>query len=292
MGHIFIPGKLTVEYFKGKHKRYFHPVRFFIVTALFLIAAMGLLLKEGAFAFNVQKKALQQVRGEKFMADVESISKQTLDKFPDNIALKPAFDTLYKNLKDKTTTNIDSVNMNSFVMVGAFDNLDFKISNKDFLNLSAEELLGKYKVDGVINRLVFKQKIKLFKDEKNFGPFVLGNSLWIILLMMPVLALVLKIVYTRHDYYYVEHLVFSFHTHAFAFILFAIIGFIIHLYGLVWTIAIGFGIMTIYLYNALLKVYRQGKFKTFLKLLLANAIYFFLFLFFFVFGMLTSMVIF
>jgi len=38
---IFIPGKLTNEWFKGRHKPYFHPVRLFIVTALLLIAALS-----------------------------------------------------------------------------------------------------------------------------------------------------------------------------------------------------------------------------------------------------------
>ena len=115
--------------------------------------------------------------------------------------------------------------MNHEILTGAFDNLNFKVSNEDYLNLSASELVDKYKVEGYLERFVFRQKIKFFKDSDNFGSFVLGNSLWIILLMMPFLALLLKILYIRHDYYYVEHLVFSFHTHSFTFLLFALIGF-------------------------------------------------------------------
>lgn len=292
MGHVFIPGKLTVEYFQGRHKRYFHPVRFFIVTALLLIGAMGLLLTEGAFAFHVHKRALQQVQSENFIENMEGVAQSTLDKFPDNASLKPAFDTLYKDLKAKTIDLRDSIDMDNFVMTGAFEELQINISNKDFLNLNTEELLAKYKIEGTINRLVFKQKIKLFKDEKSFGPFVLGNSLWIVLLMMPFLALILKILYTRHGYYYVEHLVFSFHTHAFAFLLFAIIGLLIHLGVPVWIVAIGFFCMAIYLYVALLRVYGQGKLKTLAKQLIIHVSYFFLFMFFFVFGLVSSMAIF
>ncbi len=292
MRHVFVPGKLTVEYFKGRHKRYFHPVRFFIVTAFLLIASMGLLMTEDAFAFHVHSRALKQVRSENVMKYIESAAQKTLEKFPDNTSLEPAFDSLYQNLEGKFMTLSDSVDMDNFVMSGAFDRLNFKISNRDFLERSVDELLEKYEVDGTITRLVFKQKLKLFKDEDNFGPFVLGNFLWVILLMMPFLAFILKVLYLRNDYYYVEHLVFSFHTHAFAFLLFAITGFIIHLSGILWVIPIGLFIMFIYLYNALLRVYGQGKFKTFLKQLVVNGVYFFLFVFSLAFGLVCSLALF
>jgi len=35
---LFIPGKLTIEYFKGRHQTYFHPLRLFIVLAVIFIA--------------------------------------------------------------------------------------------------------------------------------------------------------------------------------------------------------------------------------------------------------------
>ena len=292
IGHILVPGKLTVEYFKGKHKRYFHPVRFFIVSALLLIAVLSYQLTGDMNIANIHKKVEKQVREEKFLADMDIVAQQTLEKFPNKTSLKPAFDTLYQNLKGKDLSKKDSIYMRDYITFDIIDNLDFKISNKDFISLSPEELVDKYKVESNLDRFVFQQKIKLFKDKGNFTPFVLGNSLWIILLMMPFLAFILKILYIRHDYYYVEHLVFSFHTHAFAFLLFAIIGFIILTDAPIWLIAIGFLILFFYLYKALRKVYGQGRFKTFVKLLFVNSVYLFLLIFFLALGLLTSMAIF
>ena len=292
LGHIFIPGKLTVEYFKGRHKRYFHPVRFFITTALLAIAAFGYQLSSKVNMSDIYNKAENQVRNRVVLADVDSVLQQTLVKYPRRNSWKPAYDTLYLNLKSKFHNGTDSVDMRRSIMINGIDNFGLKISNKDLVNLNPDELVEKYKVEGFYKRYIFRQKIKLFKDKGSFEPFVLGNSLWIILLMMPFLAFILKILYIRQGYYYVEHLVFSFHTHAFAFLLFALIKIMIHLNIPEWVIAIGFGTMFLYLYLALLNVYRQGKVITLIKLLVVNITYFFLFVFFLAFGLIVSMAMF
>lgn len=293
IGDVLVPGKLTVEYFKGKHKRYFHPVRFFIVSALFLIAAIGYQLTEQELNIgNIHSNAEKQVRKAEYLGKVNIAAQRTLEKFPNSVNLKPAFDTLYQSLQGEETNNRDSIDMNKVIITKGFDNLDFRISNEDFLNLSPNELVEKYKVKKRFERFLFKQKIKLIKDKSNFAPFVLGNTLWIILLLMPFLAFILKILYIRHDYYYVEHLVFSFHTHAFAFLLFAGIGFSILIGAPTWIIPIGLSVLFLYLYKALRKVYGQSRFKTFVKLLITNGVYFFLFVFFLAFGLVASMALF
>jgi len=293
MRDIFRPGKLTNEWFKGRHKPYFHPVRLFIVSALLLIAAIGLQMTEDTMSFaNVHNRAEKSTYKKWFLADMDSLSRQTLEKFPDQASLKPAFDTLYKTMIGKDSLRKDSVRMDDFVVIGGIDNIDQRVSNEDFINLSPEELLEKYKVEGFLKRLLFKQKLKLFKDKGNFAPFLLGNSLWIVLLMMPFLALILKLLYIRHDYYYVEHLIFSFHTHSFAFILFAIISLIVVPTDIGWLIGIGFLILFFYLYKSLRKVYGQNRWKTLLKLIFVNSVYLFMAFGFLILGLLASMALF
>lgn len=293
IGHSFIPGKLTVEYFNGKHKRYFHPVRFFIVTALLLIAAIGLRTTEIDMSFGDYGERSEKLVSKKmFLGDMQTAADETLGKFPNQDSLKSAFDTLYQSLAGTNLNKQDSLDLSRAIIAGGIDNIQFKISAEDFVNLSTPEIIDKYRVEGRIDRLILKQKLKLMKDKGSFGPFVLGNSLWMILLMMPVLALILKLLYIRHNYYYVEHLVFSFHTHAFTFLLLIIMVLISNLDPPTWTIAIGLGTLFIYLYLALRKVYNQGWLKSLVKLLATNFVYFFLFLFFFAFGLLTSIAIF
>ncbi len=38
---LFIPGKLTLEYFSGKHRKYVHPLRLLLVTSVLFILAMS-----------------------------------------------------------------------------------------------------------------------------------------------------------------------------------------------------------------------------------------------------------
>jgi hypothetical protein len=39
--HLFKPGKLTLEYFSGKHRQYVHPLRLLIVSSVLVIIAMS-----------------------------------------------------------------------------------------------------------------------------------------------------------------------------------------------------------------------------------------------------------
>jgi len=291
MGHIFIPGKLTAEYFKGKHKRYFHPVRLFIVSALILIAAVGSQLSDMSM-HNVHEQTENYVRKESFLLTMKEMTKKTLEKFPGNSSLRPAFDSLYQDLKEQELIGRDSVDMNKAIVTDGLDNINIKISNEDFLNYTPDELADKYNIEGYRDRFLFKQKVKLLKEEGSFVPFVLGNSLWIVLLMMPFLALILKLLYIRKDYYYVEHLVFSFHTHAFAFLLLALVNFLAKFYQHTLIAGLAILVLFLYLYMAIYRVYGQSKFITLIKLLLINISYLFLFFFFFIFGLLASMAIF
>jgi len=287
MRHIFVPGKLTVEYFKGRHKRYFHPVRFFIVSALFLITAIGYQITDDIMFAHVHLTVEKQVLKQKFLTDVESATHYTLGQFSDSTALKPAFDTLYNQLAGKGIK--DSVNLVQMINISNADEYDLRVSKNDLVNLSPKQIVDKYGIENGLERFMLQQKIKLIKDKGSFAPFVLGNFLWVILLLMPFLALILKIFYIGHDLFYVEHLVFSFHVHSFAFLLFAIVGFVILLGGPGWLIPIGFLLMFLYLYKALRNVYGQGGLMTFVKLWILNFIYLLLFAFFLMFGLLASM---
>lgn len=91
----------------------------------------------------------------------------------------------------------------------------------------------------------------------------------VLFLMLPVFALLLKVIYVRRGWYYSEHLVFGLHTHAFAFLVFSVIA------GLAafgtdqpWT-AVGaialYVAIPIYFLIAQRRVYQQGWMKTVFK---------------------------
>jgi hypothetical protein len=80
-------------------------------------------------------------------------------------------------------------------------------------------------------------------------------------LMLPIFALMLKLLYIRRDRYYAEHFVFALHTHAFFFVMFLLI--LISPWGrLDMLLALW---MMVYVWLAMKRVYRQGWFRTTVK---------------------------
>jgi hypothetical protein len=87
--------------------------------------------------------------------------------------------------------------------------------------------------------------------------------------LLPAFALMLKLLYVRSGRYYVEHLVFALHAHAFVYILFSVM--LLARTG--WVLAVlGFW-MPIYLWWAMRTVYAQGWLKTSFKFALLGSSY-------------------
>lgn len=105
----------------------------------------------------------------------------------------------------------------------------------------------------------------------------IGQLPTVMFLLLPVFALLLKVVYLRRDWYYSEHLVFALHTHAFAFLVFTFIAVLMGFSGgAAWAGITGqvlvFGI-PIYFFVAQKRVYGQSWLKTGAKALLLGWLY-------------------
>ena len=98
-----------------------------------------------------------------------------------------------------------------------------------------------------------------------------------IFLMLPVFALLLKVIFVRRDWYYTEHLVFGLHTHAFTFVILSIIALVVELSdGAKWTNIVQaiLAIVTLcYFFVAMKRVYKQGAIKTFAKFVFLGMAY-------------------
>ncbi|MGB5626276.1 MAG: hypothetical protein WBM61_11120, partial [Woeseiaceae bacterium] len=93
-----------------------------------------------------------------------------------------------------------------------------------------------------------------------------------LIVLLPLMALVLKIFYPLSRRYFVEHLLFVIHYHAFFFlililqILFARFAALIHIPGLGQLLAVAATFyIPVYLYMAMRRVYGQGRILTFIK---------------------------
>ena len=108
---------------------------------------------------------------------------------------------------------------------------------------------------------------------------IIQNLAPMVLCCIPLFALVLKILYVFKRRYYVEHLIFALHTHAFVFLSTLIIiglGFLLALKSTALTAVastfLGFAVL-IQLLFAIRRVYRQNWFATLFKFALGSLIY-------------------
>ena len=132
------------------------------------------------------------------------------------------------------------------------------------------------KRDGRIERY-FKIKFITLKQQrgwdektiwKSFGESLQANIPKMIFFLLPVFALILKLLYIRRDFYYPEHLVFTVFFYDFLFLA-GILGMLFSLVSwLEWINFFVFLYINFYLYKAMRRVYGQSRFKTVVKFFL------------------------
>lgn len=268
---IFIPARLTKQFFKGKRQSYVHPVRVLLASTLIMIFALnhtfdGAVIDGPAELYDNLKKTEWN---RKKAVELDSIKNNIALEFGEDKNVTAALDSLVirSHFDDlgEDTIRISKENVN-------FLHEDIAFAKKDFFNLTSREIVDKYKVKGIVQRTVWQQSIRVIKRGDQLLGFFLGNILWVVVLMMPLLALTLRLLYVWRDFYYVEHLVFSMHTHSFAFALLTAFLFVQN-YLPETSIGFIFPIIGIYLPIAMKKFYQQSKRKTILKFILINFTY-------------------
>ncbi len=304
IGALFIPGKLTIEYFKGRHNSYFRPVRIFFVMAIIHFAiisfsgfdGLNFNFSEDGAPFDIKKDSYHAV----FLEEMDTTRQRILKKFNDDTTVDRALDSLATALKGSREDSIE-IGYLDFQRDFAIKGKDLTIAKKDMFELSNDELCNKYEVHGFMERLIVRQGIKLLADNASFSRYLVGQLIWMVILMMPALALVLKLLYIRRKRYFVEHLVFSFHYHAFAFLIFSIAFLAID--WMAWQdqgkkselsqpAFIALALTLIYLFIAMKRVYQQRFFKTFFKYSFLNFSYLIIFVVFLVGTVIASALLF
>ncbi len=158
--------------------------------------------------------------------------------------------------------------------------------------MDGKKLVEKYEIKGFWNQLLVKQGIHFAHDQTGYVRQLMNNIPLMLLAMMPFLALFMKLLYVRENWFYVEHFVLNFHHHAFAFLLMTIL-FILPKNGpleiLFFPVIIA---ILIFLYLTMKRYYGQGYGKTFLKFVAFNVFYLFSFLIVLLITLIISLLLF
>ncbi len=233
---IFLkPGRLAKDYTEGKRERYFHPARMYVFISFVYFLFLSVLPDPG-------------------------------DK-----------DTDASAAKDSTTTNF-----NSNIKGWDFDRDSTKYKTFEAYD-SAQKALPADKRDNTI-KYFFKKRMAEIRRKydgtgkdfnADFSENFVGNTPRIFFILLPIFALLLKLLYARRGYYYSEHLVFSIYYYNFFFLagtLYMLLNQVPVLTDFVWLVSLWIGI---YLLVAMKRMYNQSWRKTVFKYVLLSIMFMF-----------------
>jgi hypothetical protein len=149
-----------------------------------------------------------------------------------------------------------------------------------------QERICKPEYDGPARALVnsfLEKECRLFLEYQSGGrsralsEAFIHNLSRAMFVFLPALALVMKVMYRRPRHYYVEHLLFFLHNHAFGFLVFALLSlmtrFVPSSIGNLLTLGVLLYV-PYYLFVSMRQVYGQGRRLTFAKLVVLSFTYF------------------
>jgi hypothetical protein len=269
---LFKPGFLPVEYTAGRRESYYHPARAYaFISFIFFLLLFALpeeeKLKEEAFTVEDQKEFTQGVQQMK-----DELQKSGLDS--------SKVDSIYNTAIENGPAAFNTPKNDDKKIKGNHGGAGFSLTDSKYNSVkeydSAQQLLPASERDGWVMRRLNIRSIELNQryqgDEagkrfsSDFGQAFLDNFSKVLFFLLPVFALLLKLLYVRKDYYYSEHLVFAIYYYNFFYLaasIYLLVDYIPLIGGLLSYALIIW--MLIYLPLGMKRMYQQRWGKTMLK---------------------------
>lgn len=282
LGAVLIPGKLTNAFLSGKRRKYYHPIRLFLVLIVISLAALNF-HSDLSFPTNLKKDQIDKLQERKRLMGVLDTAIMSISEKTDQLVVLEAMDSLSTTFYRKAGKRIDTFNINDVMRIT--DDFDYYIALDDIGKYSPEEIIEVYEIKGFYRRLVVRQKIKMAVEGTSFVPFIMGKVTWVIFFVLLLLSLIFKIFYINTNFLYLEHLIFGIHLNAF-FLIFVSIQNLFPWEMIERFLPLTFIIMGVYFYIALKRVYKESYLLTSLKFI----VLFFCYFISFVFGVFLSVV--
>lgn len=257
---VMRPGKLTRDYLRGQRVRFMPPFRTYLLLSIvfFLIAFFDPKEKLG-FLFDDSTQSTEQTQTPDEGA--EEARREFLEEL--------ANEGIVISGRDEEQSGNDAADQGSAPYDCNLEN--FEIDSNSTWLLSR---MSKERLETVCRRIVAD-------SGKGFIGEIRDNVPAALFVLLPLMALVLKILYPLSKRFYVEHLLFVVHFHAFVFLILTIqviLSRVIPLLRVPNIIAdvTGFAIslyIPVYLYKGLRRVYEQGRAATSVKFLMLTLTY-------------------
>jgi hypothetical protein len=234
---VFLPGRLTKEYLHGRRTRYIRPFRLYLF-ATFVLFAVVALTTTGGFGLVLDPQGTARLNPPNTGVSVGGA--------PDTSVTSDSGSSLFGDPKERE-----------------------RIARALESDSSSIEIdgLADPATDRRIERVLRAKSAQAVRNPRQFLGALIDRGPYLMFLMLPVFALLLKLLYVRHGRLYAEHIIFSLHVHAFAFFAFAT-GILLDQPDVGWVNTAGTWIgasSLLYLVLAMHHVYEQGILMTTLK---------------------------
>jgi hypothetical protein len=210
---LFKPGLLTKQYVEGKRVSFIHPIRLYIfISIVFFLVILSSSDKSNVDVQNNNTSVSEALAPLK--DSLSTAEKQELRKNLKSIPIPSRQrDSLIKILADSDSkASKDTTIGNPFSSKsGWFTAQDATVADYEKRQLS----LPKEKRDNLIQNYLNKKSIRMksFPDaEERIEREILHNVPKLMFILLPVFALILKLVYWKKKKFYYEHLIYSFHV--------------------------------------------------------------------------------
>lgn len=247
---LVAPGRLTKEYVQGHRRRYSRPSRVYVAASIVFF-----------FTLSFTSTNLPSL-----FYDPPGEAVEEAGALADTTAQQRAFDSPEDSLRvQKMQAAMDSLRA-----TGIDINPDAlwlnELDHGEKIKISSEGI----RVEDPESRTSINIEADNFDRDKLVAAFI-DKLPTLMFVMLPVFAFLLKLLYVRRSRFYIEHLIFAFHTHAFAFLVLTPVMLGDHLLpdtaGAILKNLVVLGLLY-YLYRALRVVYEQSRRKTVLKFVL------------------------
>jgi hypothetical protein len=266
---LLVPGKLTKIYFSGRHNAYIKPLRLFFTTMILFYAVLGFK--------HLNKLEDQIAKGNPVVMMEHAL-------FVDSVIANIGYDTLTSDQRAivDTIVNLAHEPFNHVILKGdqggeeklflVFGDDSTDISLRDIYTLPIDSIFEKYHYEGFREKFTVRQTIVLTKYPGKVLRFLIGNTSWMILIMLPAVAGFMQLIYIRRKTYFIEHLVFLYHFHAAMFLVMTIFLLLLPMLSslFIWAIQL---LIALFFLIAMKVYYRQNWFKTIAKYILLGIAY-------------------
>ncbi len=226
------PGRLTKEYIAGRRADYVPPLRLFIFSSFVLFLMLGFI---GTWVMGDGSPWMPATAEASASAD---------------------------------TTRAVGVDLEAMSEPNQNNVTQLPPAARDSLKALADSLRQRGTLGAQFQYALINGTLQSTSDPERFVQSAVGRLSGLSFLMLPVFALLLKLLYIRAGRYYVEHLIMGLHTHAFLFILLIVVALLGLLGSSIASIAAGTLAAVappVYLLLAMRRVYEQGWMFTVLK---------------------------